>query len=38
MELSDARRLRKLEPENSQMKKVLVEAMLDNVVMTRRPA
>lgn len=31
---SEARRLRALEDENSRMKKLLAEAMLDNVVLT----
>ena len=33
MEVSDARRLRTLEQENSRLKKLLAEAMLDNVVL-----
>ena len=32
LEVSDARRLRTLEQENSRLKKLLAEAMLDNVV------
>ena len=38
LEVSDARRLRTLEQENSRLKKLLAEAMLDNVVLTRRAA
>ena len=33
LEVSDARRLRTLEQENSRLKKLLAEAMLDNVVL-----
>ncbi|KZX86128.1 transposase [Erythrobacter sp. HI0019] len=33
LEVSDARRLRTLEQENSRLKKLLTEAMLDNVVL-----
>ena len=33
MEVSDARRLRTLEDENARLKKLLAEAMLDNVVL-----
>ena len=33
LEASDARRLRTLEQENSRLKKLLAEAMLDNVVL-----
>ncbi len=33
LEVSDARRLRTLEQENSRLKKLLVEEMLDNVVL-----
>ena len=33
LEVSDARRLRALEQENSRLKKLLAEAMLDNVVL-----
>ena len=33
LEISDARRLRTLEQENSWLKKLLAEAMLDNVVL-----
>jgi len=33
LEVSDARRLRSLEEENSRLKKLLAEAMLDNVVL-----
>ena len=33
LEVSDARRLRTLEQENSRRKKLLAEAMLDNVVL-----
>ena len=33
MEVSDARRLRTLEQENARLKKLLAEAMLDNVVL-----
>jgi len=38
LEVSEARRLRTLEEENARLKKLLVEAMLDNVVLTRRAA
>jgi putative transposase len=33
MEVSDTRRLRRLEEENSKLKKLLAEAMLDNAVL-----
>ena len=33
LEVSDARRLRTLEQQNSRLKKLLAEAMLDNVVL-----
>jgi putative transposase len=33
LEVSDARRLRTLEQENARLKKLLAEAMLDNVVL-----
>ena len=33
MEVSDARRLRRLEEENSKLKKLLAEAMLDNAML-----
>ena len=33
MSISDARRLKKLEDENSKLKKLLAEAMLDNAVL-----
>jgi hypothetical protein len=33
MELSDAKRLRQLEDENNKLKRLLVDAMLDNVVL-----
>ena len=33
LEVSDARRLRRLEQDNSRLKKLLAEAMLDNVVL-----
>lgn len=33
LEVSDARRLRTLEQENSRLKRLLAEAMLDNVVL-----
>ncbi|NMH64418.1 transposase [Shewanella sp. SHSM-M6] len=33
MEVSDAKRLNELESENSQLKKLLAEAMLDNAVL-----
>ena len=33
LEVSDARRLRTLEQDNSRLKKLLAEAMLDNVVL-----
>lgn len=33
LEISDARRLRTFEQENSRLKKLLAEAMLDNVVL-----
>lgn len=33
LEISDARRLRTLEQENARLKKLLAEAMLDNVVL-----
>ena len=33
LEVSDARRLRTLEEENARLKKLLAEAMLDNVVL-----
>lgn len=33
MELSDARRLRQLEDENGKLKRLLADAMLDNVVL-----
>ena len=36
LEVSDARRLRTLEQENSRLKKLLAEAMLDNVVLGNR--
>lgn len=38
LEVSEARRLRSLEEENSRLKKLLAEAMLDNAVLTRRAA
>ena len=34
MEVSDARRLRQLENENSQLKRLLADAMLDNAALT----
>ena len=33
MDVSDARRLKALEDENARLKKLLAEAMLDNVVL-----
>lgn len=33
LEVSDARRLRALEDENSKLKKLLAEAMLDNAIL-----
>jgi len=33
MEVSDARRLRRLEEENSKLKKLLAQAMLDNAML-----
>ena len=36
--ISEARRLRALEDENAKLKKLLAEAMLDNVVLSRRAA
>jgi putative transposase len=33
MEVSDARRLKALEDENTKLKKLLAEAMLDNVML-----
>jgi putative transposase len=33
MELSDAKRLRQLEDENNKLKRLLADAMLDNVVL-----
>ena len=33
MEVSDARRLRRLEEENTKLKKLLAEAMLDNAML-----
>ena len=38
LEVSEARRLSTLEEENNRLKKLLAEAMLDNVVLTRRAA
>lgn len=38
LDVSEARRLRSLEEENSRLKKLLAEAMLDNAVLTRRAA
>lgn len=38
LEVSDAKRLKALEDENAKLKKLLAEAMLDNVVLTRRAA
>ena len=38
LDVSEARRLRLLEEENSRLKKLLAEAMLDNAVLTRRAA
>ena len=38
LEVSEARRLRALEDENAKLKKLLAEAMLDNVVLSRRAA
>lgn len=38
LEVSEARWLRALEEENSRLKKLLAEAMLDNAVLTRRAA
>jgi putative transposase len=34
LQVSDARRLRTLEDENSKLKKLLAEAMLDNAILT----
>jgi len=38
LEVSEVRCLRTLEEENARLKKLLAEAMLDNVVLTRRAA
>jgi putative transposase len=38
LDVSEARRLRSFEEENSRLKKLLAEAMLDNAVLTRRAA
>lgn len=38
LDVSEARRLRSLEEENSRLTKLLAEAMLDNAVLTRRAA
>jgi putative transposase len=38
LEISEAKRLRAVEDENTKLKKLLAEAMLDNAVLTRRAA
>lgn len=38
LEVSEAKRLRALEEENSKLKRLLADAMLDNAALTRRAA
>jgi putative transposase len=38
LDVSEARRLRSLEEENSRLNKLAAEAMLDNAVLTRKAA